>query len=78
MRKILFCEIWSFWSLFSRAPIRTFSLELFHITYYFYGPWKVSKKGAIMDMLEVILSTKKIKLLNFLVDSVLNSCELTR
>ena len=55
MRKISFCEIWSFWSLFSRAPIRTLSLELFHITYYFYGPWKVLKKGAIMNMLEVIL-----------------------
>ena len=34
MRKISFCEIWSFWSLFSRAPTKTFSLELFHVTYY--------------------------------------------
>ena len=32
--KISFCEIWSFWRLFSQAPIEIFSLELFHITKY--------------------------------------------
>ena len=47
MCKISFCEIWSFRSLFSQAPIRTFSLELFHTTYYSYKPWKVQKKNAI-------------------------------
>ena len=35
------CEIWN---LFSRDPIRTFSLELFHITYYIYSPWKAYKR----------------------------------
>ena len=30
MRKISLCEIWGFWSLFSRAPKGSFSLELFH------------------------------------------------
>ena len=35
MRKISFCENWSFRSLFSMTPIRTFSLELFHIPYLF-------------------------------------------
>ena len=35
---------WEIWNLFSRAPIRTFSLELFHITYYIYSPWKVQKR----------------------------------
>ena len=42
--KTSFCEIWSFWSFFSRAPIRTLSLELFHVTYtlyYIYSPQKV-------------------------------------
>ena len=39
--KISFCEIWSFWRLFSGAPIGTFSLELFHITYYICSPQKV-------------------------------------
>ena len=32
--QISFGEIWSFWSFFSRAPMTTFSLELFYITYY--------------------------------------------
>ena len=31
------CEMWN---LFSRASIRTFSLQLFYITYYIYSPWK--------------------------------------
>ena len=40
--KTSFCEMWiSLWSLFSRAPMRTFSLKLFHITYYIYSPRKV-------------------------------------
>ena len=30
MRKISLCEIWGFWSLFSRAPKGSFSLELFY------------------------------------------------
>ena len=30
MRKISLCEIWGFWSLFSRAPKGSFSSELFH------------------------------------------------
>ena len=29
---------------FQRAPIRTFSSELFHTTYYIYSPWKVWKR----------------------------------
>ena len=36
MHKISFCEISGFWGLFSRAPIRTFSSELFQTTYYIY------------------------------------------
>ena len=42
MRKITFCEIWSFWSLFCQPPIRTFSLDLFHVTSScINSPWKV-------------------------------------
>ena len=29
---------------FILAPMRIFSLELLHITYYIYSPWKVSKR----------------------------------
>ena len=35
------CEIWN---LFSLAPIRAFSLELFHITYHISSPWKVGER----------------------------------
>ena len=41
---ILCCAIWGFWSLFSWAPIRTFSLQLFHRTYYIYSHRKVWKR----------------------------------
>ena len=34
LHKISFCQILSFQSLFSWAPIGTFCLELFFITYY--------------------------------------------
>ena len=44
MCKISFCEIWSFGSLFSRAPTKTFSLELFHVTYY-----KETSRNAIQS-----------------------------
>ena len=53
MRKISFCEK-HFCSLFSWAPIRTFSLKLFHITDYinFIGLKKCKKE---CNMLEIIL-----------------------
>ena len=38
---LLFRNSCEFWNLFSRAPIGTFSLALFHITYYIYSSWKV-------------------------------------
>ena len=53
MPKISFCEIWSFWSLFSRAPTRSFSLKLFHITYYIISTRQKCKKE--WNMLEIIL-----------------------
>ena len=54
MRKVSFCEIWSFWSLFTRTPIGTFSLELFHIAYYinFIALEKCKKE---CNMIEIIL-----------------------
>ena len=58
----LFCEIWGFWSLFSLASIRTFSLELFHTTYYIYSPWKVWKR------MPCAWNYSGFKLLNFLMD----------
>ena len=69
--KISFCEIWSIWSLFSPAPIRTFPLEWFHITYYI-KPLKSVKKDAIWLKLfwYKVFAHWKLKLLNFLMDSV--------
>ena len=55
MRKISFCEIWSFQSLFSQAPIRTFSLELFHTTYYIYKNYALKSVKKECNMLEIIL-----------------------
>ena len=49
MRKISFCEIWGFGSLFSRAPIRTFSSELFQTTYYIYDPEKCEKECNMLE-----------------------------
>ena len=49
MRQISFCEIWSFWILFSRAPKRPFSLELFYISYYInFIALEKSKKESIL------------------------------
>ena len=64
------CEIWN---LFSRAPIRTFSLELFHITYIDLCPLKSVKKNAIWILIfwYKVFAHWKLKLLNFLKDSVL-------
>jgi len=79
-RNISFCEIWSFWSLFSRAPVRTLSLELFHVTYIVLHhciTFIALKKCKGWNMLEIILvqgfCPLKIKttVLNFLMDSVL-------
>ena len=44
MPEIHFVKIEAFEVCFLRAPIRTFSLELFYITYYIYGPQKVNKR----------------------------------
>lgn len=44
--------------MFSQAPLRTFSLELFHMTLYIYSWYKV-------------LAHWKLKLLSFLIDAVL-------
>ena len=66
-----FAKIWSIWSLFSPAPIRTFPLEWFHITYYI-KPLKSVKKDAIWLKLfwYKVFAHWKLKLLNFLMDSV--------
>ena len=53
MHKISFSEIWSIWSLFSQAPIQTFSLELFHRTNIFLKALEKSKKEC--NMLDIIL-----------------------
>ena len=74
MPTISFCEIWSFWSLFSRAPTRSFSLKLFHITYYIISTRKNVKKNEICLKLfwyKVFVSHWKLKWLNFLMESVL-------
>ena len=54
MHKISFSEIWSIWSLFSRAPIRTFFLELFHRTFFFFFK-ALEKSKKECNMLEIIL-----------------------
>ena len=73
MRKISFCETWGFWSLFSRAPIKTFSSELFYTTYYIIALEKCEKE---CNMLEIILVKGfvhwKLKLLSLLMDFILN------
>ena len=44
MHKISFCEIWGFWSFFSQAPVRTFTSESFHTTYYIIALEKCEKE----------------------------------
>ena len=65
------CEIWN---SFSRAPIRTFSLELFHTTYYIdLYPLKSVKKNAIWLLIfwYKVSVHWKLKFLNSLTESVL-------
>ena len=58
------------------APMKSFSYELFHITYYIYSPSpeECEKKNAIYLKLfryYKVFVHWKLKLLNFLMDSVL-------
>ena len=73
LRKISFSEIWSFWSWFSQACTRNvFVVISYNVLHYFIALEKGKTECNIIEIIwHKVFAHWKLKLLNFLMDSVL-------